>query len=174
LASFEEFHEYIFELRGKYPGKKIEMSHNILRFPSFQSITVLPREMRNKKTSDMNAWLDKNKKFMAPHEIDGYTRTIQYIAEIDQGHDIGNRHSSLEKRQSDFYNFYRQYDRRRNKSFADSFSNWPELVEWYDSLASSAVKDVRIDKFEGSVFGWGKPIYDEVMGQAKKDGLIDD
>jgi hypothetical protein len=24
------------------------------------------------------------------------------------------------------------------------------------------------------VFGWGKPIYDEVMGQAKKDGLIDD
>jgi len=37
-----------------------------------------------------------------------------------------------ETAEKDFKNFYQQYDQRRGKDFAETFS--PALVEWYESI----------------------------------------
>lgn len=172
LASFLEFHEFIFELREK---KKvaIDFSHNILRFPSFQSITTLPKSLRSQKALEFTTWLNNNRSRMQRHEIDGFERTIKYIEEIDEGHNIGGRHSNLEKRQGDFFNFYSQYDRRRNKSITESFTNWPEMIEWYSSLSNNG-NSRKVDTLvEGDGTKWGQPIFDEVYRAAKENKTIE-
>ena len=107
---------------------------NILRFPSFQSVLVLPKEMRLKYAEDLKFWLMKiclnhNKnKFIHEHEIEHINRLIEYLEQIDIPH---NEVFDLNKCRKDFKTFYKQYDLRRGKNFTDSF---PELAGWYATL----------------------------------------
>jgi len=174
LVSFCDFHEFLLDLRENNPDTRIEFSHNILRFPSFQSITTLPKQLREQQTEAMTAWLAANEYRLQPHEIDGFNRTVRYVQEIDEGHNIGNLHSDLEKRQRDFRNFYAQYDRRRGKTFSESFANWPELVEWYEHVDGSANVNKIDNLIEGDATEWGRPIFDEVLGEARKQKPTDD
>jgi len=172
LASFSEFHDWLLDLRENTTDTKIEFSHNILRFPSFQSITTLPRELRDQKAQQLREWLEANSARMQPHEIDGFERTIAYVEEVDEGHNIGGLHSDLEKRQKDFRNFYAQYDRRRGKTFAEDFANWPELVAWYTGEQETPGVNKIDELIEGDATEWGRPIYDEVLHNARDQKLI--
>ncbi len=136
LASLDTFHEVILSLREKY-NVFIGMSYNILRFPSFQSLVALPKFLRNERAEHYESWLSNHRSRLYDHEIDGMERTIQYIGEVDEVHSV-KQLSDLEIRQNDFYNFYDQYDTRRNKSFVDSFKNWPEMVKWFLTLKDNS------------------------------------
>lgn len=170
LASMDRFHETIFDLKAK-TKKNIYLSYNLLRFPSFQSITTLPAHIRQERADYYQKWTDKNKQFLNVHELDGMNRTISYIKNVDEGHSV-RKLSDLEIRQNDFFNFHNQYDIRRNKLFEKTFNDWPDLVEWYQTLASNN-NDFKIkEPIEANAVDWGKEIFDEVIETAIENKLI--
>lgn len=172
LASLDKFHEEIFRLREKYKHKTyMDMSYNILRFPSFQSITTLPEDIRIERAAHYTAWLAANRDNMQEHEIDGMSRLISYTKNITEGHSVKTL-SDIETRQNDFHNFYKQYDRRRNKNLTTAFIEWDELLTWNNSLAGNK-NDYKIQSpIEADATEWGKDIVDSVMSQAIEDKLI--
>jgi len=127
IAKLNQLLDFIVRLRVKHP-RALLMSFNILRFPSFQSLTVLPRWYRDERANLLERWLEKNAKALEEFEREGLKRTIEYIRAVDEGH---SHTSSLESRQQDFKSFFTQYDRRRGKDFISTF---PTLAEWYTNL----------------------------------------
>jgi organic radical activating enzyme len=99
-------------------------SLNILRFPSFQSVLVLPAELRQYHADRLSQFLVKHKgyNYLHEHEINQTQRLIQYLVTSPVPDNI----QSLQK---DFRSFYKQYDQRRNKNFATTF---PSLKEFYE------------------------------------------
>jgi len=160
FASLDKFQEQIIELRDQFP-ELISMTYNILRFPSFQSITTLPEHIKKQLVDRYIKWTNNYKKYLQPGEIEGMDRTIKYISDVSQSHSIHLHGSDLESKQKDFKSFYTQYDTRRNKNFFDTFKDWPELIDWYETLtpANRVVNKLTV----GDANDWGKPIYDEVM-----------
>jgi len=173
LKSFDKIHEYLIELRKKYPNTEtiIDCSHNILRFPSLQSITTLPDNIRNERATYLEQWLETNSSDLYYHEIEGLKRTISYIKEINEGHSVRS-YSDLELRQGDFYNFYKQYDKRRNFNILESFADWPEMLEWYNSMSENKNKREVNALVKGDATEWGQEIFDQVLEQAKNEKII--
>ena len=117
------------------PGrpKSINMSFNILRFPSFQSPLVLPKEIREhhkqKLEQSLDTWWDNgNGTLMSEHEANQLKRLIDYLDVVKTPHSDTFDQSKLE---NDFKEFYQQYDKRRGKDFCATF---PHLAEWYKGL----------------------------------------
>tara|TARA_R100000030_G_scaffold86136_1_gene69540 strand:- start:217 stop:690 length:474 start_codon:yes stop_codon:yes gene_type:complete len=152
--------DFVFDLREK-TGVKIDTSYNILRFPSFQSITTLPIHIKKERYHYLNNWYQQNIERFNDWERDGFLRLLTYIKNIDEGHDV-RKHSNIKKRQEDFVKFFMQYDKRRGFNFSDAFSNWPELVYWYNSF-DITVSNQEVKLINGDATEWGKEIYNEVM-----------
>ena len=108
---------------------------NILRFPSFQSPLVLSDELRKHYAGQLKVWLwqttlDTEKSpLVHAHELDHVNRLIEYLENVEVPHEEG---FDLEKCRKDFKTFYTQYDKRRGKSFKDTFPE--EMVAWYETL----------------------------------------
>lgn len=164
LMNITKLMDYIVDLRKTYP-RALLMSFNILRFPSFQAIPVLPMEIRKQKADEMQAWLDLNGHRIQEFEREGLKRTIAYTLEIEEGHSYT---SSLTSRHRDFKSFFTQYDERRGKSFGASF---PELAEWYNSLPKTIVikPAVLVDGNSGAMTA---PFAEELKQRAKEEGWI--
>jgi len=132
LFSITEFMDEMLKLKKKFGQNAAVMSFNILRFPSFQSIVTLPKEIRLERAQAMQEWLDKNwqdgKNGFIDIERDGLLRLIEYTKSVDTGHEFT---SSLESRIRDFRSFYQQYDKRRGKDFHAAF---PMLSNWFNDL----------------------------------------
>ena len=60
LFSLLKFMDLMLELKIKYKTVSPGCSFNILRHPSFQSVLVLPKELRFKFSDDIEKWVDKN------------------------------------------------------------------------------------------------------------------
>jgi len=140
LPTLTNFLNEMVEIRKTYCTKHFKenmpsFTLNILRFPSFQSPLILPKELRLQYAGELKIWLMKitldtnSVKYIHDHEIDHINRLIEYLENVDKPHDEG---FDLEKCRKDFKNFYTQYDKRRGKSFKDTFSK--ELVAWYESI----------------------------------------
>jgi len=103
---------------------------NILRFPSFQSPLVLPKELRTKFKKEIEKWLLYNGNNILLHEmeINQVQRLIDYLDIVKTPHadtfDMPALHN-------DFKQFYQQYDKRRNKNLVSTF---PIIGEWYNEL----------------------------------------
>lgn len=113
--------------------KEINFSLNILRFPSFQSPLVLPKEMRMKHKAELETWLDTfwdngSGSFVNEMEANQVQRLIDYLDVVKTPHSDTFDQPALE---NDFKEFYQQYDERRGKDFCATF---PHLAEWYNTL----------------------------------------
>jgi hypothetical protein len=160
-------HDVMLDFRSRYPNKSIDFSYNMLRFPSFQALTTLPKHLRLDRANLLEKWHNKNSKFMNEWENEGLTRTIAYLRKIDEGHSY-TEYSDLEKRQGDFYNFYSQYDKRRGLDFSSAFKDWPDLVEWYESLKDN--KNIREIKLtDGNATSFAEHIVKETIENAKNE-----
>ena len=62
-------------------------------------------------------------------ELNQMLRLIEYLKEVESPHEGAD---NVDKLQSDFKNFYSQYDKRRGKDFANTFGN--KMVTWYEQL----------------------------------------
>ena len=168
LFSITDFMDEMLKLKKLYGHQAAVMSFNILRFPSFQSIVTLPKEIRLERAQVMQDWLDKNWKngengFM-DIERDGLIRLIEYTKSVDTGHEFT---SSLESRIRDFRSFYQQYDKRRGKDFLKAF---PELTSWYLDLPETNLS--TLTKLVDGDDAKSNRYVNEVLEQAQKEGWV--
>jgi pyruvate-formate lyase-activating enzyme len=127
LLSLREFLISIVNLKRKYGRDSINFSLNILRFPSFQSVLVLPLVVREQYADELAFayGIMADDVFCHEFELNQLSRLIEYLHEPEQDS------QALQVLQRDFKNFYEQYDQRRGKDFRATF---PQLAEWYDTL----------------------------------------
>jgi pyruvate-formate lyase-activating enzyme len=127
LLSLREFLISIVNLKRKYGRDSINFSLNILRFPSFQSVLVLPLAVREQYADELAFayGIMADDVFCHEFELNQLSRLIEYLREPEQDS------QALQVLQRDFKNFYEQYDQRRGKDFRHTF---PQLAEWYDTL----------------------------------------
>ena len=132
LDSLPDFLEMIMNWKREYGKDAINFSLNILRFPSFQSLTVLPDTVRQDYLSKLIEFATRyqttNYDEMHEFEYNQFIRLLDYIREVNQAHSEAMSQSILQR---DFKNFYMQYDQRRGKDFCSTF---PNLAEWYKTL----------------------------------------
>jgi organic radical activating enzyme len=128
LISLAEFLQKIVDLKKKYGKDSINFSLNILRFPSFQSPLVLPKDIKEQAIEELVRFHMANAHNLHEFEVNQVERLFNYLREVISPHSGAMETSILQR---DFKNFYEQYDQRRGKNFRDTF---PQLAEWYDTL----------------------------------------
>ena len=133
LGSLAEFLDVLMNWKLEYGKDAINFSLNILRFPSFQSLTVLPKDIRQSYAGDLyrfsNRW-GRGSSFDLLHEFEQnqLDRLIDYVDVVQKSHEEAMSQTILQR---DFKNFYSQYDARRGKDFCATF---PDLANWYQGL----------------------------------------
>jgi organic radical activating enzyme len=130
LESLPEFLTFLLEWKSKWGKDFPNFTLNILRFPSFQSPLVLPKEIREHHANRLKQWLSNfyNHAMLHEHERNHVQRLIDYLNKVETPHSETFERPKL---LNDFKQFYSQYDQRRGKNFVETF---PNLSEWYNSL----------------------------------------
>ena len=130
LGRITEFLDDMLELKKVYGEKGPMISLNLLLFPVFQSIAILPEYIQSHYNKKLKAWYTDDKKELLKNiEIVHVERLIHHIDYVKkQPRDAHH----IKKTHNDFKTFYTQYDKRRNKNFYTTFD--PIMVEWFDSL----------------------------------------
>jgi organic radical activating enzyme len=107
------------------------MSVNLVRFPTFQNIVVLPSDLRKQYAAEIESILNRPdiNQLLLPYEQDHISRYMRYLKGVIEPHgDTDIDHDALRK---DFKSFFTQYDNRRGKNFQATF---PRLADWYDQI----------------------------------------
>jgi len=168
LFTLPQFMDEMLKLKIKYKKQSPICSFNILRFPSFQSIVTLPKEIRLERAAAIEEWINKNwnngENGFIEWERDSMIRLVTYIREIETGH---AHTSSIQTRERDFKSFYTQYDIRRNKNFVETF---PMLKEWWDAIPETNIRPLK-ELVDGDDAKSNRYV-DEVMNTAKKEGWV--
>jgi hypothetical protein len=130
LDSLDSFLEMVMNWKREYGKDAVNFSLNILRFPSFQSLTVLPKDIRLTYHNRLHDFVNGYRHGTEMHEFEWnqLSRLLSYITEVSEAHKEAMSQTILQR---DFKNFYQQYDQRRNKNFAETF---PALADWYDMI----------------------------------------
>lgn len=130
LDSLDVFLDQLVRLKKVYGRERVNFTLNILRFPSFQSPLILPEELKTRYRLRLTDWLNKHRSqsYLHEHEINHTERLINYLDVVKTPHSEAFDQPKL---LNDFRQFYTQYDRRRNKNFAETF---PALRSWYESI----------------------------------------
>lgn len=139
LASITEFMDDMINFKMTYGAHMATLSLNILRFPSFQSVAILPEEIKHFYKVKLEEWV-KCEKFLATKDTNGALvlneseleqihRLIDYLDTVKTPH---SNTADQPKLYNDFRSFYEQYDTRRGKDFRNTF---PQLyVDFIDSI----------------------------------------
>jgi organic radical activating enzyme len=133
LDSLAEFLDVVMNWKLEYGKDSINFSLNILRFPSFQSLTILPKNIRQDYASSLYAFSNRwgrgtNFDLLHEFEQNQLDRLIDYVDVVQKPHEEAMTQSILQR---DFKNFYSQYDARRGKDFCSTF---PSIADWYNTL----------------------------------------
>ena len=130
LDSLVDFLECVVNWKLEYGRDAVNISLNILRFPSFQSALVLPDELRTQYKDQLVQFMvtHKGHNYLHEHEWNQLQRLVDYLDVVKTPH---SEAFELDKLRRDFKQFFIQYDQRRGKDFAAAF---PNLAEWYNSL----------------------------------------
>jgi organic radical activating enzyme len=130
LIKLPEFLSSLMYLKKVYGKNWPTFTLNILRFPSFQSPTVMPDAVKLKAIADLEWFLNFNRESDLLHDMERehVQRLIDYLRDVAVPHAGASAREILER---DFKQFYTQYDIRRNKDFLKTF---PELREWHDRI----------------------------------------
>jgi organic radical activating enzyme len=126
LESLPDFLECIVQWKLEYGRDFPSFTLNILRFPSFQNVLVLPLELRHQYAQSLSQFLVNHKghSYLHDHEIAHVQRLINYLIDSPAP-------TNIQQLQKDFKTFYQQYDQRRNKSFVNTFYT---LNDFYDQI----------------------------------------
>ena len=119
LSSLDSFLEMVYNWKLEYGRDAINFTLNILRFPSFQSPLVLPDEIRKQYQQKLIDFMvmHKGDSMFHEYEINQLQRLVDYLDVVKTPHEGAVAQSIL---QSDFRNFYTQYDQRRGKDFCNT------------------------------------------------------
>jgi pyruvate-formate lyase-activating enzyme len=125
IMEITNFLDWCLYFKRLYGRDSLTFTLNILRFPSFQSVTLLPEGMRYQAARALENWLDeKGHEVLHDIEKDHVARLANYLRTVALAHDGA---SPIDKLKVDLKNFLVQYNRRRNKDMKQAC---PEIMEW--------------------------------------------
>lgn len=128
---FVDFLYYVLDEKRKHGSNWMLLSVNLVRYPTFQNIVVLPQDLRQEYAKEMETFMhepDVDRLFL-PFEKDHINRYINYMRTMDRPH---NDHEIVvDDLRRDFKSFFTQYDQRRGKNFTKTF---PRLADWYNNI----------------------------------------
>jgi len=130
LLSLPNFLKHLMDFKIGRGKNSLTFTLNILRFPSFQSPTVMPYGIREECAVELQNFLAsyEHTNYLHEMEIEHVKRLIEYLRKEQTPHEGASHHDLLEQ---DFKTFYEQYDVRRNKDFIETF---PDLEDWYNGI----------------------------------------
>jgi len=131
ITSFLSFLADIRKLRRKFKPYKmldrVSLMVSYLQWPQFQSVLVLPKEIRQSYSAQFLNYAQENSiesgpdGFLYLEEVEQIKRLSQFmLQELDE--------NDLYLRRKDFGLFYQEYDKRKKTNFSKVF---PELSEFY-------------------------------------------
>ena len=128
IWTITEFMDDMLELRKNFNGHQFHMSINLLRFPSFQNLNILPTDLKLTLATKIENWLS------IPHNLSGHERNqierlVTYLRNVTRSQEDQD---SQENKINDFVQFIRQYAVRKNKNIESSFPT--EFTTWISSL----------------------------------------
>ena len=130
IFGISDFLKQIIEWRKQLDSKfAFFMSVNILRFPSFQSVNMLPFEIKKQLSDEIKGVLDVSTDWMQDHEINNYNRLIEYLLNVSISYEDKD---TPENKTNDLKKFLNQYSLRRNKPIEDYMSE--KFLNWYESI----------------------------------------
>lgn len=120
-----EFVEDIKKLREETSRNSYHLSVNILRFPSFQSVNILPVDIKNKLADKIEQVIDG----LNEHEKHGFQRCISYLRQVDVSYEDSD---SMEHKLNDFKHFIKQYSERNQMPIYDYMPL--EFNDWFSTI----------------------------------------
>jgi hypothetical protein len=116
------------ELAQRYPGRINPFYSTLVRFPEFQSVTVLPTELKNKLAGQIAQWSDKNGRWLSEREQSYVNKIVVYLEQpSEQLVKLDTTKLAI-----DFKKFIMYYDTTAKKSYKEIYPQ--EFVEWVDSI----------------------------------------
>jgi len=113
LFSITDFLDDLCILKSKFGKSRVLFSVNIMRYPQFQSIDVLPDDFKQLKSTEIQAWLDNNSQHLVDFERSHVERLIKQLQIVNKYDRTDLIH--------DFKSFFSEYDIRRGKSLETVF-----------------------------------------------------
>lgn len=105
------------------------MSVNILRFPSFQSVTMLPQPIKEDLANRIEKVMKEEYDWINDLERNQLKRLLIYLRRVDSSMEDVDAYS---KKRNDLINFVDQYAVRRNKPVEEYMPQ--EFNDWYQEL----------------------------------------
>jgi hypothetical protein len=132
LFSITKFMDFLIEMKQRHGKNHPHFSVNIMRFPSFQTCLTMPADIRMERKAHLESWLSARSSVLHEMEQVSLQRLIDYLDVVKTPHEDSSPREVLER---DFKRFFKQYDRRRGKSFERAFAEVPALLDWYARIA---------------------------------------
>jgi len=131
LFSITDFIDDIIDMKREFSNKALfHMTLNILRFPSFQSVNLLPDNIKQERANHIEEWLGWNSNFLTDGETSHIRRLISYLRNVDRSYED---HDSIENKRHDFVKFFETYTKRRDLDIVEVINN-PMFTEWWESM----------------------------------------
>ena len=128
IWTITEFMSDILELRKHSRSRQFHMSVNILRYPSFQNINILPEELKLSQATKISNWLN-TAIGLSEFERNQIERLVAYLKTVDRSYEDTD---SQENKLKDFAAFTKEYAIRRNKNISTVFPT--EFNDWFITL----------------------------------------
>lgn len=128
---FVDFLYWVLDQKRQHGRNWMLLGVNLVRYPTFQNIVVLPWDLRQQYANEMERFMQEPDvaRLFLPFEKDHVNRYINYMRNMTHPH---NDHEIvIDDLRKDFKSFFTQYDQRRNRDFVSTF---PRLAEWYTKI----------------------------------------
>lgn len=127
IIDMTELLEQVEDWKATFGKERINISINILRYPEFQSVLVLPSDLRQQFADTLATFCEWHNLAFSEREHEQLERLVSYCRVVDEPNNI------LELRR-DFRSFFNQYDKRRGKNFQSTF---PILESFMDDTTGT-------------------------------------
>lgn len=125
---FTDLFDLVIMLRERFPNKVLGAYSTLVRFPEFQSVSVLPAELRLNLANFIDKWLIDRVTLLTSKEQDYINRTVIYLrSEPESLKDL-----PLKNLLFDFKKYIEYYDRTSSKKLSQIYP--VEFVNWVNSL----------------------------------------
>jgi len=115
-------------MRKQYPDRVTDLYCTVVRSPEFQSIGILPQQLKQSLSHSMQRWLAANAQDLSTDETSYVSKIISYlINDPTPQHDF--THTQL---QLDFVKFLQYYDRSSKRKYQEIYP--AEFVEWIHTI----------------------------------------
>tara|TARA_B100000035_G_scaffold7559_2_gene6564 strand:+ start:8093 stop:9448 length:1356 start_codon:yes stop_codon:yes gene_type:complete len=131
LFSITDFLDDMIDLKREFSNKALfHMTLNILRFPSFQSVTLLPEYIKQERIAHLTEWLEAFGSFLTDSEKAHIQRLITYLQKINRAIEDTD---TVEDKQADFVKFFSSYTKRRDIDIVKTIDN-AGFTKWWEEM----------------------------------------